>query len=304
MRLWDWFCIASVVGIWPRWIEPNLLRRRRYTLPFPIEKRIKIAHLSDLHFANCSRSHLDQIVGAVEAMEPDLILFTGDFLCFGQLDEPEPLSRFLSRLCAPLGCFASPGNHDYAAYASRTEEGLFEIDQPRGSAVKEALKLLRQRPPSGQPTVGSSARQTPLHPQLVELLGSSPFQMLNNQSIELPGLNLVGLGDLWMGQMEIDRAYSSCNPDLPTLTLSHNPESYEQLRHLPTQLILSGHTHGAQIHLPWIGMRLAALSDPKYRRGWVDGRLYISSGLGAAEPFRLFSPPEVAQITLIPEEKS
>lgn len=305
MRLWDWFCLASIVGIWPRWIEPNLLVQREYSRPFRTPHPIKVAHLSDLHFSRWScPSHLDRIARAVAKMEPDLILFTGDFLSFSQLEDPDGLLGFLRRFSAPHGCFASLGNHDYARYALCSPDGTLDLDLPRKGAVAQAIELLLHSPAKCEITVSARVKETPIHPELETLLADSPFRLLHNETLQHPlGINITGLGDLWMGRCLPKRAFESYDPDLEGILLSHNPESIDHLGGFPGKLLLSGHTHGAQINLPWIGPRLAALKDPKLKRGWArrgGKELYISAGIGAAEPFRLFSPPEIALITLEP----
>jgi predicted MPP superfamily phosphohydrolase len=77
---WDIWCIASVVGIWPRFIEPNLLDTARLALPIhnlPVElKGFKIVHLSDLHYhIGISPSFLNRLQNKIKALQPDLIFF-------------------------------------------------------------------------------------------------------------------------------------------------------------------------------------------------------------------------------------
>lgn len=98
---WDAWCCLSIVGIWPRFIEPRLLSKTYLTLPLPHLPNklsgLKVAQFSDLHLHPQVSDHfLQKIQNAVASFEPDLILFTGDFLCFSLNRDLKRLKDFLS----------------------------------------------------------------------------------------------------------------------------------------------------------------------------------------------------------------
>jgi uncharacterized protein len=79
---------------------------------------ITVALLSDVHIGNATMdaARLDRIVGQVNAMHPDLVLITGDFVA-GDLPSRANAEAFavpLSHLRAPLGTVAVLGNHDWS----------------------------------------------------------------------------------------------------------------------------------------------------------------------------------------------
>jgi len=93
--------------------------------------------------------------------------------------------------------------------------------------------------------------------------------------------------------------------------LSHNPDTAElpvaRDRRHRVDLMLSGHTHGGQIHIPGLGSPFVPSSyGQKYAHGMVLGpsfRVFVSAGLGTNTiPLRFCCPPEIALITLVGED--
>jgi uncharacterized protein len=298
--LWDGFCLASIVGIWPRFIEPRLLKTIRLKIPATIKKNLKIVQFSDLHFSKkMPDAFLSKILKRITQEKPDILVFTGDFLCFSQLEDPSRLLAFLSQMPkAPLGNFAVLGNHDYASFVSIGKSGNYSlIDREGSSILKGFQRMMAPLKPTG--IIDEGIPSIPLHQPLIDLLAKSPFTLIENtsQTIDAYGstLGIVGLGEYSMGKMR--------EPKVPkadfTLTLLHNPDG---ARHLPPcDLILSGHTHGGQVNLPWLRKRFIVMEDTRLCKGLVkldNGWIYISRGVGSVVPFRWFCPPEIVSIIL------
>ncbi|MCX8045690.1 MAG: metallophosphoesterase, partial [Anoxybacillus gonensis] len=70
----------------------------------------------------------------------------------------------------------------------------------------------------------------------------------------------------------------------------------------PFHLQLSGHSHGGQIQLPWIGPLVTPPLAKQYVEGFYDVQqltLYVNRGLGTTRmPFRFLTPPELTLFTL------
>lgn len=309
----DILATCSIVGIWPRYIEPKLLKVTSLNWRLNSSQAhldgLVIVHLTDLHFhGKTSEAFLEKIIRKVSRIKPDLILFTGDFLCYGRLENAERLQSFLERLHAPLGCFCTLGNHDYAKYVSRDTKGVYDLIPPPNPivGVMKGLSTLLSSPTISH-EVAPRVLSVPLHDELIRLLHRTPFTLLENTTTTLPiGLNLTGLGDLALGRCRPQTAFSGFDQKFPGIVLSHNPDTFPLLLDFPGNWILSGHTHGEQIHIPWpkwgrkISQKLARLENPAYTRGRfeVGGKtLYVNRGLGCHKPFRLFSPPEICIIT-------
>lgn len=310
----DFFSFASVIGIWPRFIEPRLLKTTQLNWDLDKESAhlagLRILHISDLHFHPRVSSHfLTRITQRVAQLKPDLILFTGDFICYSRLEESERLKDFLNTLSAPLGAYCSLGNHDYAHYVSKNPQGEYDRITPLNplAGIFRGLKILAGKEiPST--AVTESARAIADHPHLAKLLASTPFHLLENKTVTLPiGLNITGLGDIALDRCDPATAFKGYQDPFPGMVLTHNPDSAFSLLSYPGKWILAGHTHGEQIHFPWprwaahISKKMARLKNRDYTRGLFqlgEKSLYVNRGLGCHnKPFRLFSPPEICLIT-------
>jgi uncharacterized protein len=104
-----------------------------------------------------------------------------------------------------------------------------------------------------------------------------------------------------LGQSNLAKAFHSYQPAYPGLVLAHNPDVIPHLQEHPGDLILCGHTHGAEVNIPWLWRKFTLIENPELKRGlvkWGNKWVYTTRGVGAAEPFRLFSMPELLCLTL------
>lgn len=306
---WDTWCIGSVIGIWPRFIEPRLLLTTHLTLAIPqlphALQGLRIAHFSDLHLTSKSSTYLLQkLIRKTKALKPDLILFSGDFINYGHLEDGKGLQQFLAQLQAPFGCYAVAGNHDYQHYIALADSGDYDaVDSPASSLKKGLSRLFKKQFISGKTT--PKAYQLPINSSLKEVLRKTPFQLLHNEThvIDIKGskLNITGLGEYSAGWTLPEKAFENFNTSFPGIVLSHNPDSLPLLKSFPGDIILCGHTHGGQINLPGLVGKFTILENPQFKRGLHQigtKTAYISRGIGGAMKFRWFSPPELLLITL------
>lgn len=308
-KLWDLWCIVSVIGIWPRFIEPNLLVTTRLTLPIanlPQElKGVKVLQFSDLHInPRVSDRFLGRLQRKIEKHAPDIIVFTGDFLCYSILNGSKRLKKFLNGIQAPYGCYAIFGNHDYESCVSVNEEGHYDLTEMNSSMIAKGFqRLINPTSLSGQAT--ESATNLQEHRELRYLLNETPFELLNNRSktLKIRGshLNICGVGEHMLGRCRPEEAFREYNKDFPGIILAHNPDCVPALKEYPGSVILCGHTHGAQVNLPWMWKKFIVMENLEYKRGLfkVDDKwLYVNRGVGSVMPFRWFSVPEILLLTL------
>lgn len=313
--LWDIWCVVSVIGIWPRFIEPNLLQvsRRSICLPGLPEslKGLKIVQFSDLHFQeSLSNRFLHKLTRKIHEADPDLLVFTGDFLCYSQLNEEDQkrLQAFLKGLKARYGCYAIFGNHDYAQYVSINDKGEYDLlpEEENRSLIKRGFdRLLKTVTLAKKITPRAQAVQH--NTALVDLLQKTPFQLLDNahQCIKIKEscLNICGLGEYSLGKMDPKKAFQDYDKDYPGLILLHNPDGLPMLQDYPGEIVLCGHTHGGQVNLPWMWKKFTLMENERFKRGLIydEGRwIYVNRGIGSCFTFRWFAIPELLVLSVLP----
>ncbi|HEV2704697.1 MAG TPA: metallophosphoesterase [Pyrinomonadaceae bacterium] len=132
------------------------------------------------------------------------------------------------------------------------------------------------------------------------------INVLNNTSTNITrgadALQLAGIDDLGWGKADWERALRGLDARRPSLLLSHEPAVFDLAETRPFSLILSGHTHGGQITLPFVGAPARFLDNFRYLRGlYARGttQLYVSRGTGMIGlPIRLGARPEIAVLRL------
>lgn len=308
-RLWDFWCLFSIIGIWPRFIEPHLLAISKISLKIPSLatdlSHLKILQFSDLHMnSRVPDFFLNHLVRKVKELTPDLIVFTGDFLCYSQLENKKRLKDFLNSFTAPYGCYAILGNHDYARFVSVNAKGEYDIVESTTTTILRGFQRLFTNT-TLQSRITSRAKEVGHHVGLLKLLEETPFKVLDNSTYLIPikkaQLNLCGLGEYTLGQCKPEEAFKAYDRKCLGIILSHNPDSLSLLEKFPGELILSGHTHGGQVNLPWMWKKFTLLENPLLKRGLVHLNkkwIYINRGIGSVMPFRWFSLPEITLITL------
>ncbi len=137
----------------------------------------------------------------------------------------------------------------------------------------------------------------------------TPFKSIENQNVRISRgkseIALVGLGDLWTGELNFDKAFRGIPDHMPRILLQHNPDLAEEMpSEFNVSMQLSGHTHGGQIRMPWgFAPRVPSRYGNKFREGIVQGArhmVYVCRGIGAVGPWhpRLFCRPQISLLTL------
>jgi predicted MPP superfamily phosphohydrolase len=269
----------GAAAIYPALIEPHRIQINHITLPVPQLPRaldgLTIAHLTDLHRSRyVSADYLTEAIELTNALHPDIIAFTGDYIThgrtsrgriiYGNLQEANvnaaSCADIMAKAKASHGVFACLGNHDHWFNAHAITSHL----QQCGITVLRNISAT------------------------VTIRGT-----------ELP---VIGLGDLWTEGVNIQHAFAGVTPPF-SLVLMHNPDYFEQWQRPGSHLILAGHTHGGQVKLPILGAPIVPSSHgDKYAHGLFragDTHMYVNRGLGLIFPAVRFNcRPEITFLHL------
>jgi predicted MPP superfamily phosphohydrolase len=233
----------------------------------------RVAQLSDIHLDQYTEPFLlRDAVTFINRLNPDAVFLTGDYVTFGLLP-----SRFsigpawqCARLLNNLQCpnrYAVLGNHD--VIISRKE--------------------------------------------VIAALSANGITVLDNAYLPIERAGgrfwLAGLDDPVVGNPDPNAAIPASIrnvPHEPIVLLCHAPDYADHLVTLAAgqavALMVSGHTHGGQVRLPFVGAIALPVMGKKYVQGWFrfgDLQLYVNRGLGTVGvPFRFDCPPEITLLTL------
>jgi predicted MPP superfamily phosphohydrolase len=131
--------------------------------------------------------------------------------------------------------------------------------------------------------------------EAIEHAGVIPIE---DQIIEMDEVRIIGVGDLWAGKANLD-ALPQLPQDKHWLIVAHNPDTVSLVPPLPNRpLMLSGHTHGGQIELPWItDYVMKKVSLLGYKKGLYqaeNAQVYVTIGTGlVGVPLRFRAAPTI-----------
>ena len=263
--------LVSAGGAYAIGVEPCFLGLTSHVVECGLggSRAIRLLHLTDLHASHfVSMRLIERAVDIGIAQKPDLICVTGDFITSKDgFDESEYVS-VLQRLSAAGPTFAVLGNHDGNSWAKR-----------HGGFADHSL--------------------------VERILAKSQIKLLHNRSERLRfrghSFRLVGVGDLWSEEIEEEAAFQHLDGSEPTILLAHNPDSKDVLKNYPWHVMLSGHTHGGQVIVPFEGPCFAPVRDRRFVAGlkpWGARQIFVNRGVGNIGGVRFGCRPEVSLLTL------
>ena len=275
-RLWAWVAAALLAGTelllaigYRNATAAPIIRRLDFKVPeYPVGAApVSILLFSDVHVhgPDMPPSRLAKIVEQMNALHPDMIVATGDFIgdnWVGRTYSVKEAVAPLSRLEAPLGVYAVLGNNDYEAYA----RGI------RPALKKVGIHLLEDQ----------ATRVGP-----IALGGLDGFIYHRRKPWELV-------------RLKTSEALAR-TPGVKVLAAHRSDEIVPAAPFV--RLVLAGHTHCGQIVLPLLGA-LASGSDygSKFLCGVIRDRsklLVVTAGLGTSHvPLRFGAPPDMWLITI------
>lgn len=230
----------------------------------------KIAQVSDFH--NAERGNpANSIIRILKEEHPDIIVITGD-LIDSRTPDLEVISELIEKLVEHAPVYFITGNHEAS------------VDP----AILEQLMVILE-------TYG-----------VISLSNQSVFLQKGNAQILL-----IGLDD---PQMPVNKVADAipiaeninhlASEEIFSILLSHRPEFYDIYQASAANLVFSGHAHGGQIRLPFIGGVFAPNQGyfPKFDSGVYqaeDFALVVSRGIGnSVVPVRFNNQPELVIVEL------
>lgn len=267
--------VIIAIGVF-LYLQNNIIDITKYNLKYDkADEPIRIVQLSDLH-----SKPFKKVLEKIDEIKPDIICITGDYINDCEKNKKKML-KYAKALVARAKVYYITGNH---------ERRLKNFDELMDELSKVGFIVLLNR---------------------VSVYYDKGFE------IDFLGLdeNQANFDD-YKARKKGTFEYKDMSPYFKQLNelggykivLSHFPENFEGVKEMnysqyDFDLQLSGHAHGGQFCLPFIGPVYSPGQGlkPKYAKGSFGNRpkLIVSRGLGNAEfPFRLFNHPEINVINI------
>ena len=266
--------VLIVLVIWIVWSN-TALKLNCYTITssrLPVSfDGYQIAHISDLHNAQMGKDN-KRLLSMLREANPDIIAITGD-LIDSRNTKVEIALRFIQEAIKIAPCYYVTGNH---------EARVNEYNELKNGLISAGVIVLED-----------NSIEIDSGREHITLIG------VNDPSFQTDYL----LGDS-VTIMHSTLSLLCANKDGFTILLSHRPELFDTYASHDIDLILSGHAHGGQFRIPFIGGIVAPNQGffPEFDAGiFTDGstNMLVSRGVGnSIFPFRVNNRPEVILIEL------
>ncbi|KAB2385656.1 metallophosphoesterase [Bacillus toyonensis] len=229
----------------------------------------KILQFSDVHLGpEFTLKQLENLVEKMNELHPDIVVFTGDLIDkFGSYSaEKDEAKVILQKINAPLGKYAVFGNHDRGGGGSVFYKKYME-EAGFSVLVNEVQKIK---------------------------VGNGKY------------ITISGLDDFLLGKPQIDATLKHVRQQDFNMLLVHEPDVVDKVACYPVDFQVSGHSHGGQVQIPFIGPLITTKLAESYVEGMyeLEGRnkplhLYVNRGIGTTRmPVRFWSVPELSVFVL------
>jgi predicted MPP superfamily phosphohydrolase len=277
-------------------VEPLLVETTELSLAFagldPAAPPVRVVHISDPHIERSSFREAS-VVRKVNALQPDIIVLTGDYLNLSRLSDATSAAhfrQFVAQLQAPYGIYAVRGS------VEPTPESMAWLVEGTDVVWLE------------QEAVTVDVRGQPV--TLVGVACSHRWKLDAARLAQAMADADVGrMADADVGRMA-DADVGSVPADAFTLLLYHSPDLIREAARHHVDLYLGGHTHGGQLRLPFYG---AIVTGSAYGRRYASGlfeedgtTMVISRGMGfeggGMPRARFLCRPEIVSLELVGSE--
>lgn len=234
-------------------------------------KGYRIVHISDLHNKQFGKDQM-RLLKRINKADPNIIAITGDLVDRRKYNLDTAMD-FIKGAVKIAPVYYISGNHEaWSSDYENISEKLRDFDVHILDDTKETL-------------LSSSAQ--------IEILGLSDPDFLTSNYLE--GTNTAKLKE---------NLNNMADSSIFQILLCHRPELFHLYSETKIDLIFTGHAHGGQFRIPFIGGLVAPDQGlfPKYTSGAYkrdDSTMIVSRGLGnSIIPIRIFNRPEIVVLTL------
>ena len=231
----------------------------------------RIAHVSDLHNAQMGKDN-EKVLSMLRQADPDIIAITGD-LIDSRNTNLEIALQFVKEAMKIAPCYYVTGNH---------EARVSEYDLLKAGMVSAGVVILE-----------NDQAEINIDGNAITLIG------VDDPSFQTD--YLFGDSDAVINA-KLTELHADGNGF--TILLSHRPELFSTYTAHDVDLVLSGHAHGGQFRIPFIGGVVAPNQGlfPEFDAGiYTDGNtnMLVSRGVGnSIMPFRVNNRPEIILVEL------
>jgi predicted MPP superfamily phosphohydrolase len=286
----QWMCMVPINQVLNLSVEKKRIAVPQLT---KAHEGLTIAHISDLHMTGrIDRDFFRLVAEEVNALEPDIIVLTGDII---ENDACRPwLADSLGRMQSRFGKFFILGNHDLFVDSTQTRGMLTEMGWIDFGSRSQLVAL------HGSPVLVAGNELPWFSPAadlpIDEPAGSAKSEKANGNPGQLQAADHSENADL------SDNVNLSEKGPLRIL-LAHSPDQFPWCCQRNIDLVLAGHTHGGQICLPLLGpVACPCIYGTRYAQGvFQQGNtvMHVTRGISGETPFRWNCPPELALLELV-----
>jgi predicted MPP superfamily phosphohydrolase len=267
----DFFLLGIGGAVYGYLMEPNLFQVETVKLKLPRLSHqfsgLRVVQISDIHMGGwMNLERLRRVTDLIMAQKPDVLLITGDFLIGYEFDDAA--EQAIEDLVEAL-------SHLAASIPTFAVLGNHDY----WTSVKAVRQMLR------------AAGITELTNRVFTL------------SRDGEHLHFCGVDDVWEGNARLEDVIAELSEDGASILLAHEPDFADISAATGRfDLQLSGHSHGGQVVLPFVGPPRLPYLGRKYPSGlYKVGEMfqYTNRGVGMARlPIRINCPPEITLFVL------